>query len=93
MTNLLSNDHGLGAGQKQSLFTVLNTPEVFDHLLVGTVGAALTHVVAKYMDIPKPARTLLSLAGFGIGNIIYNTLQTNKFTNYDPDRAVSTIKL
>jgi len=41
----------------------------------------------------KPARTLLSLAGFGLGNIIYSTLHERKFTEYDPKTGLSKIKL
>jgi hypothetical protein len=41
----------------------------------------------------KPARTLLSLAGFGIGNMIYNSLNDKKFTTFDPHTGVSKVKL
>jgi hypothetical protein len=41
----------------------------------------------------KPSRILLSLAGYGIGNIIYNALLERKFTDYNPHTAVATIKL
>ena len=92
-TKLVKQDHGLDSHKKQSIFTMLNSPEIIDHLLVGAVGMALTHAVTKFLSVPKPAQTLLSLAGFGIGNILYNIFQDNKFTDYNPDTAKSRIKL
>jgi hypothetical protein len=91
--NLIAQDRGLPQEKKQSIFTMLNSPEMFDHILVGAAGAALGHAIAKYSNVPNPARTLLSLAGFGIGNIIYNTLQTREFADYDPSTAKARIKL
>jgi hypothetical protein len=93
LTRLVKQDHGLEDEKKQSLFAVFNKPEVLDTLLVGAAGAALTHAVASYMQVPTPARTLLSLAGFGIGNIIYNTLSERKFTTYDSNRGTVRMKI
>jgi len=92
-TKLVKQDHGLDSDKKQSIFTMLNSPEIFDHLLVGAIGMALTHAVTKFMNVPKPAQTLLSLAGFGIGNILYNVLKENQFTDYNPSTAKARIKL
>jgi hypothetical protein len=90
---LVSQDKGISRGQKQSVITMLNSPEFVDHILVGAAGAALGNAIAKYSNIPQPARTLLSLAGFGIGNIIYNTLQNREFISYDQETAKAKIKL
>lgn len=90
---LIKQDHGLEENKKQSLFTMLNTPEVFDHLVAGAFGAAFTYAVSSFMKIPSPARTLLSLAGFGVGNILYNTFKERKFTDYNPSTATARIKL
>ena len=89
----IEQDHGLSRPKKQSLLTMLNSPQAMDHLLAGTAGAAISYAVSKYADLPKPARTLLSIAGFGVGNIIYNTLNENKFTSYDPATGEARIKL
>ena len=88
---LIQQDHGLDSHKKNSLFTILNSPEAFDHIMIGLTGAAIGKAVAHYSEMSKPARVLLSLAGFGIGNIIYNTLHERKFTSYDPHTGVSKI--
>jgi len=91
--HLIRQDHGLDAHKKKSLFTMLNSPDMLDHLLAGAAGMAVSHAAAKYMKLSPPARTLLSLAGFGIGNILYNTMHTNKHTSFDPHTGVSKINL
>jgi hypothetical protein len=86
-------DHGLDHSKRNSLLTFLNTPEAFDHLLAGAAGAAIAKAASSYANLSKPAQTLLSLAGFGLGNIIYNSLAEQKFATYDPETGKSKIKL
>lgn len=88
----IKQDHGLEQPKKKSLMTMLNSPEAFDHVFVGVTGMAVAKAVANYSNMSKPAQTLLSLAGFGIGNIIYNTLNENKFTSYDKHTGIVKIK-
>ena len=91
---MVNNDHGLSQDKKQSLFTMLNTPEIFDHLLVGAGGAALALAVAKFAEMDHVPKVLVGLAGFGIGNVLYNMLSSgNKFTSYNPATGTSTIKV
>jgi len=92
LLKLVGQDHALDQQKKQSLFSLIKSPEVFDHLIAGTAGMAMMHVVAKYAELPKHARTLLSLAGFGVGNIIYNSLHKRKFTEYDPSTGMIHVK-
>lgn len=89
----INEDAGLDQNKKQRLYTMLNSPEAMDHLLVGAAGAYIAHAISSYTKMSKPARILLSLAGYGIGNIIYNALVERKFTSYDPTTAVATIKI
>lgn len=90
--HLVQQDHGLSSNKKKDLTAILNSPEAFDHILSGVVGMAVGRAIAHYSSMSKPARTLLSLAGFGIGNIIYNTLQDNKFSTYDKKTGISTLR-
>ncbi len=92
LLKMVRNDHGLDQPKKKSLMTMLNSPEAFDHVFVGVTGMAVAKAVAKYSNMSKPAQTLISLAGYGIGNIIYNTLNEKKFTSYDKSTGISTIK-
>jgi hypothetical protein len=78
---------------KQSLLTMINSPEAVDHILAGAAGMALTNAISKFSDISPPARTLLSLAGFGIGNIIYNNLNQSKHTSFDTHSGTARINL
>jgi len=70
---------------------MLSTPEVFDHLLVGAAGAALALAVAKFAELDKAPKVLVGLAGFGIGNVVYNMLKENKFTSFDPHTGIATL--
>jgi len=90
--DLVKQDHGLDSHKKKHLTTMLNSPEYMEHLLAGTTGAMLMHSIKHYDNLPKPVQGLLSLAGFGIGNIIYNELHEDKFSEYDPHTGKSRIK-
>jgi len=93
MMGLIAQDHGLDKQKKKTLMTMLKSPEAMDHIVIGVAGMAISHAVANYAKLSSPAKTLLSLAGFGIGNILYNTLHERKFTTFDPATGVSHIKL
>jgi hypothetical protein len=90
---LIREDQGLSSDKKNHLLTMLNSPEMYDHLLVGALGMVVARAVSSYAEMSKPARILLSLAGYGIGNIIYNALHERKHTTYNPQTGVATIKL
>jgi hypothetical protein len=91
--HVVMHDHGIDVNKKNSLLNILNSPEWVDNLLVGAAGAALSKATASYLGMSKPAQTLMSLAGFGIGNIMYNQFKENKFTTYDPDTGLSRIRM
>lgn len=93
ISHYVQNDHGLAQHKKNSLLNVLNNPEWVDHLVVGAAGAAISKAVASYAEMSKPAQTLMSLAGFGVGNIIYNHLHERKHTSYDPETGLSRIHM
>ena len=93
LLTLLKQDKNLPEHKKKSLLAALSSPEAMDHLLAGLAGAALARAAANYAKLSKPARTLLSLAGFGLGNIMYNHLNERKHTAYDPRTGKSRILL
>jgi len=90
--NLVKQDHGMDEHKKKHLTTMLNSPEYVDHLLAGTTGTMLMRSISHYSQLSGPAQTLLSLAGFGIGNIIYNELHEDKFSEYHPHSGKARIK-
>jgi hypothetical protein len=93
LVKMISQDHGLDLGKKQSLLTLLNSPEALDNLLVGAIGAAVMHTLASYKKMSPTSRTLLSLAGFGIGTIMYNIIKERKFTSFDQATGKVKIKI
>jgi hypothetical protein len=93
LQNLLKRDHALAKHKKRHLSLMLNSPEYAEQLLAGFSGRMLMKSISHFNDLPKPAQTLLSLAGFGIGNIIYNELHEDKFSEYNPSSGKSRIKL
>lgn len=90
--NLVQKDHGMDSHKKKHLTTMLNSPEYIEHLLAGTTGSMLMHSINHYSQLSSPVQTLLSLAGFGIGNIIYNELHEDKFSEYNSHSGKSRIK-
>lgn len=93
LLRLVEQDHGLDQHKKSHIKAILNSPEVFDHLMAGAAGAIIVNASTHYIQMSKPARVLLSLAGFGLGNIIYNTIHERKFTTFDPGTGRVKIKL
>jgi hypothetical protein len=93
LLKMINQDKGLNMQKKNSLLTMLQSPEAFDNIMAGTAGFILTRMLSSYSNMSPTARTLLSLAGFGIGNILYNTLNERKFTEYDRNSGIATIKL
>jgi hypothetical protein len=87
-------DYGISPEKKQNLFAILNSPNIAEQLLVGAAGGAIGLAVAKYKEMSGTAQTLMSLAGFGLGNIIMNSLtQPGKFTRWNPETATNRVIL
>jgi hypothetical protein len=80
--------------QKQHLLNLLNNPNVEERLLAGAAGAALSYALARYMGMSGTSRLLMSLAGFGAGNILLGALTPEpKHTRWNPERATNHIIL
>lgn len=90
----IQGDLGLPEGDRLNLLRMFNSPNLAEQLLGGVAGGALGWALAKYKKMSGPAQTLMSLAGFGMGNIIVNSLtQPGQFTQWNPDRATNRILL
>lgn len=90
----IQNDFGLSNDNKSNLFAILNSPNVAEQLLAGAAGGAIGLALARYKEMSGTAQTLMSLAGFGLGNIIMNSLtQPGKFTQWNPETATNRVKL
>jgi hypothetical protein len=93
LIRLIKQDNGIPEHKKKSLLEMLNSPEAFDHLMAGAAGMIIARAAANYSKLSSPAKTLLSLAGFGLGNIIYNHVSQRKHTSFDPHTGKSRILL
>lgn len=93
LVKLISQDHGLEMSKKQNLLAMLNTPDALEYLFVGAMGAAIMRALSSYLKMSSSAKTLLSLAGFGIGNIMYNIIKERKFSSFDTETGKVKIKL
>ena len=93
LLKVIEQDKGLSMQKKNSLLTMLQSPEAFDNIMAGAAGVILTRMLANYTNMSPTAKTLLSLAGFGLGNIIYNAIHERKYTEFDPVTGQARIKL
>jgi len=92
LAKYIKADHALSQDQKTHILRMLNSPDVASHLLAGTAGAALALAVARWKKMSGTSQVLMSLAGFGLGNIILNKLMgPSKFTRWDPDTGTVTV--
>lgn len=80
----INKDQALSSTQKTELHGWLEDPETVKSLQSGGVGAALSYMVSKYLKLKPQTQLLLSIAGFGVGKIIYD-YKTNpkKFSTYN----------
>jgi hypothetical protein len=88
----INADHGLAPDQRVHLLRMLNSPDLAGHIFAGVTGAAIALAVARWKKMSGTSQVLMSLAGFGLGNIILNKLEGHpKYTSWNPDTATATI--
>jgi hypothetical protein len=87
-------DLGLSQKDRAAVLRMLNTPDIMGNLAVGASGAALALAVARWKKMPPTGQALMSLAGFGLGNIILNKLSTpGRNAEWNPERGTNRILL
>lgn len=92
LTHFIRSDYGMPQSSKMNLLTIMNSPNMAEQLIAGAGGAALGMAVARYKKMSGTAQALMSLAGFGLGNIIMNSLtQPGKFTSWNAETAKNRI--
>jgi hypothetical protein len=94
LTKFIHDDVGLPLDQRVHLLRILNSPNVAEQLVAGGMGAALALTIARWKKMGPTNQVLMSLAGFGLGNIILNKLtQPGKYTEWDPEKGTNKIIL
>jgi hypothetical protein len=88
----INADHGLAPDQRVHLLKMLNSPDMAGHLFAGVAGAAVALAIARWKKMSATSQVLMSLAGFGLGNIILNKLEGHpKHTSWDSDTGTVTV--
>lgn len=87
-------DTNLTKEQKEHLAKFINTPNQLAKLTSEATGAGLGLVISNYLKLSKPAKVLLSVAGYGIGKVLYDAIHNDKkkFQSYNKDLKVYEIK-
>jgi prolipoprotein diacylglyceryltransferase len=85
--NTLSKEH------KDTIEDKLREPTFFNKLIYGGFGAALASAIAKYLELSKKARILVTIAGYGVGRMILNQVEKeDKFVTFNPKTNLYEIK-
>jgi hypothetical protein len=88
--NLLLKDPSLDEGERTQLAEHLKDPKFFDKLMEGAMGASLAYATARFLKLSRPIQIMLTVAGFGLGRLIADKLNSKKersdATTYDPEK-------
>lgn len=89
----VAKDQGITGSQKDSVLQSLADPEFVGEIRSGAVGAALMYLITKYLKLSPQTQLLLSIAGFGIGKIIYDYKHNpSNFASYNSKLKMYEIK-
>jgi hypothetical protein len=92
LAKFIRQDEGLHPAQRANVLQMLNTPDIATHVLTGITGAGIALAVARWRKMSPTSQVLMSLAGFGLGNIILNKLTPPpKFTSWNSSGGTVTV--
>lgn len=95
LRSAVSKDQGLSTPQRNEVLEALNDPNFLSSLKTGAISALLGGLLGKFMKLSGETRLLLSLAGFGIGKILYDFKQDQQGKNsswYNPKMKMYELK-
>lgn len=70
----LRADASLKAEEKAELEAAVNHEDFKSKLLYGVYGTGLAYLISRYLKLGKTSQVLLSMAGFGLGRLIYDQM-------------------
>ena len=83
----------MSESDKEEIIAKLNDAAFYDNLMHGAAGAGVGVAIAKFLNLPKTAQVLLSIAGFGIGKYLLDvSRKRDKFLQYNEKLKVYDIK-
>lgn len=85
LKDAVQKDSSLNTVQQQSVMQHLADPQFVSELKDGAIGAAIAYLLGKYFNLKSETKVLLSVAGFGIGKLIYDYSKDPKqFSTFNP---------
>lgn len=72
LKDVVAKDVGLKPAERDTLIHALSDPGFIYDLKTGSLGTAVSHLLARFLKMPAKTQLLLSIAGFGIGKMIYD---------------------
>lgn len=75
LRRIVTADQALSSSQRTETLNWLDDPAALQELRSGSIGAALSLLASKYLNLSSRNQLLLSIAGFGLGKIIYDYKQ------------------
>lgn len=87
-------DQTLQPDQKALIVEKLHDP-AFTSNIAGVAGGGVALLIAKYLKLSNTAKVLLSVAGFGIGHALWNSIHEHndkKFQDYNKKLKVYEIR-
>jgi hypothetical protein len=94
LSKVINHDHGIDETKKKSLLAMIDHPDTFNRLASGGLGVALVRSTSAFEKLSKPVQILVSLAGFGVGRALYDTLSSpDKFSSYNSSTGATKIKI
>jgi hypothetical protein len=76
----VANDPHVNPNEKESVLSFLNGPDPFGHLVAGGIGAGVANTITSFMKLNDTTKALITVAGFGLGSVLANTLVRNTNT-------------
>lgn len=81
----IDRDPSLSTAQQEEMQGWLNDPNTLQKLQSEGVGATLGYAAAKFLNLKPQTQLLLSIAGFGVGKIMYDFKNNpKKFSTFNP---------
>jgi len=82
------SDSFLSGQQKQDVLNKLNESPIINKLTAGMSAGGTGYIIAKYLNLSKPAQILLAIAGYGIGRFLWEEFYRkdggqNRFARYN----------
>lgn len=76
LASLVEHDPHVDDHDRDRILGIIANPHPLDHLFAGATGALAALAISRLLQCKKQTQILLSLAGFGAGVIISNSLLT-----------------